>query len=228
VTRFGTSPTHLGWGSTGRERLHAPLPPLRHDGHHGSATSILSEEQSKIADHLFVVTGGPGSGKSSLVEALATEGLRHMPEAGRAIIRDQVAIGGTALPWADRTAFAELMLGWEMRSYREARELPGPTVLDRGIPDVIGYLQVCGLPIPTHVWKAAELCRYNRRVFIAPYWPEIFTQDTERKQASAEAEATCRAMVEVYASLGYELLPLPLAPVSERVRFVCSHLEQTR
>lgn len=71
-------------------------------------------------DHLYVITGGPGSGKSTLVEALAASGIPSMPEAGRAIIQDQVAIGGDALPWSDRHAFAELMLSWEMRSYRAA------------------------------------------------------------------------------------------------------------
>ncbi|GEL68839.1 AAA family ATPase [Myxococcus virescens] len=175
--------------------------------------------------NLHVITGGPGSGKSSLIEALAVEGLAHMPEAGRAIIQHQVAIGGHALPWADRTAFAELMLGWEMRTHKEACELRRPVILDRGVPDVIGYLRVCGLPVPPHLWKAAELFRYNRRVFIAPHWPEIFAQDAERKQAPDEAEATYRSMVEVYTSLGYELLPLPLASLPERVRFVRSNLE---
>src|SRR3546814_21067132 len=53
-----------------------------------------------------------------------------MPEAGRAIIRDQVAIGGAALPWADSAAFAELMLGWELRSWHEAHDRAG-TVIDR-------------------------------------------------------------------------------------------------
>lgn len=72
-----------------------------------------------MTDHLHVITGGPGSGKTSLIDALAAEGVRHMPEAGRAIIQDQVDIGGTALPWSDREAFAALMLAWEMRSYRE-------------------------------------------------------------------------------------------------------------
>lgn len=173
-----------------------------------------------MIDHLFVITGGPGSGKSSLIASLAARGLRHMPEAGRAIIQDQVAIGGHALPWADRCAFAELMLGWEMRSHREALALPGPVILDRGVPDVLGYLELCGLPVPDHVRRAAHLCRYNRQVFIAPHWPEIFTQDTERKQSPEEAEATYRAMARVYADLGYDLVPLPLASIDERVRFV--------
>ena len=175
-------------------------------------------------DHLHVITGGPGSGKSSVVAGLAAAGFRHMPEAGRAIIQDQQAIGGTALPWADRGAFAESMLGWELRSHREARGLAGPVVLDRGIPDVIGYLALCGLPVPDHVRKAAELYRYNRRVFLAPHWPGIYAQDAERRQTPAEAEATCRAMAEVYSSLGYELVPLPPAPIAERVRFVRAHL----
>ena len=37
-----------------------------------------------------------------------------MPEAGSAIIQDQTAIRGEALPWSDRSAFAELMLAWEI------------------------------------------------------------------------------------------------------------------
>jgi len=177
-----------------------------------------------MAEHCYVITGGPGSGKSSLVAALAAEGFSHMPEAGRAIIQDQVAIGGTALPWGDKEAFAELMLGWEMRSWREAGALQRPVIFDRGVPDVIGYLQVSGLPVPPHLRKAADLCRYNRQVFIAPHWPGIFAQDNERRQDAAEAAATCRAMAEVYAALGYELCPLPLAPIAERVRFVRAHL----
>lgn len=172
------------------------------------------------ADHLFVVTGGPGSGKTSLIAALAAAGHRTMAEAGRSIIQDQVAIGGTALPWRDRAAFAGQMLGWELRSHREARALAGPVFLDRGIPDVIGYLELCGLPVPDATRRAADLHRYNRRVFIAPHWPAIFANDEERKQSPAEAEDTCRAMERVYAELGYELVVLPLVPVTERVAFV--------
>jgi predicted ATPase len=77
-------------------------------------------------DRFFVITGGPGSGKSTLVAALAARGYPHMPEAGRAIIRDQVAIGGEALPWSDRRAFAELMLGRELRSHRAAPRWAAP------------------------------------------------------------------------------------------------------
>jgi predicted ATPase len=145
-----------------------------------------------------------------LIDALARHGICNMPEAGRAIIQDQLAIGGEALPWSDRCAFAELMLSWEIRSYRAALRLSGPVIFDRGVPDVVGYLRLSGLPIPSHVDRAARMFRYHHRVFIAPPWPEIFTTDAERKQSFAEAQATCEAMIETYSGLGYELIPLPL------------------
>ena len=43
-------------------------------------------------DRLVVITGGPGAGKTTLIEALAVRGHAVRPEAGRAIIRDQQAI----------------------------------------------------------------------------------------------------------------------------------------
>ncbi len=177
-----------------------------------------------MCDHLFVVTGGPGSGKSSLIEALGRRGVQSMPEAGRAIIRDQVRIGGTALPWDDRSAFAQLMLGWELRSHHEAAAMPGPVVMDRGVPDVVGYLTLCGLPVPDHVETAARLFVYNKRVFLAPFWSEIFTQDAERKQDRQEAEATCKVMADTYARLGYELIELPFVDIEARADFVMQHL----
>ena len=182
----------------------------------------MSRVRVENSDRLFVITGGPGSGKSTLIEALARCGMRTMPEAGRAIIQDQVAIGGESLPWADRRGFAELMLGWEMRSYREALQLNGPVIFDRGVPDVLGYLRLCRLPVPAYVERATRIFRYYHRVFIAPPWREIFALDAERRQSFEEAEATYEVMSETYSGLGYELIRLPLDLVHERVRFVLS------
>ncbi|KWZ61267.1 ATPase [Burkholderia ubonensis] len=181
----------------------------------------------EAARRFFVVTGGPGSGKSTLIDALERAGFARSQEAGRGVIRDQVAVDGPALPWRDRSAFAELMLGWEMRSYHLARQARGPVFFDRGVPDVIGYLRLSGLAVPAHAEAAARRFRYHRRVFIAPPWPDIYTQDAERRQDFAEAVRTCDAMFECYASYGYRLIELPRASVKARVRFVLDALDET-
>jgi predicted ATPase len=188
----------------------------------GTPTSLFIPN---AGDRFHIVTGGPGSGKSALIQALRARGISTMPEAGRAIIQDQVAIGGDALPWSDRRAFAELMLSWEMRSYRAALSLSGPVIFDRGVPDVLGYLRWSGLPVPSHVDRAAQLFRYHPRVFIAPPWAEIFAPDSARKQSFEEAEATYEAMAATYIALAYELIPLPLGTVQERAQFVMAAIE---
>ncbi len=172
------------------------------------------------SNNYIVFTGGPGSGKTTLLNALCTQGMRVMPEAGRAIIQAQMAIDGPAVPWGDRALYAELMLSWELRAYAAAADLAGPVLFDRGLPDIVGYLTLEGLEVPAHVWRAVEDFRYNRSVFIAPPWPEIFRQDAERRQDQAVAERTYTAMVAVYTALDYRLIELPKAPVSERVAFI--------
>jgi predicted ATPase len=175
---------------------------------------------SRDSNRFFVLTGGPGSGKTTLIERLSTAGFATSIEAGRGIIRDQVAISGTALPWHDRALFAELMLSWEMRSHAIAATTPGPVFFDRGVPDVLGYLRLVGLQVAAHVEKAVEEFRYNSKVFVLPHWPEIFAQDSERKQDEYEARRTYASMVETYAACGYKLVEVPKAPVEERLAFV--------
>lgn len=175
-------------------------------------------------ERFHVITGGPGSGKTSLIDALARAGHAHTVEAGRAIIQDQLAIDGPALPWRNPLAFAELMLSWELRSYRMAEATSGPVFFDRGVTDLVGYLTLVGQPVPAHITRAAQHFRYNRRVFVAPPWPAIYTQDAERKQTPEEAVRTYEALVSAYTDFGYELISLPLVSVEERTRFVLDRI----
>jgi predicted ATPase len=174
------------------------------------------------SERFFVLTGGPGAGKTTLIEALRAAGFATAPEAGRAIIRDQLAIDGPATHQNNPELFAELMLAFDIRSYRQALDEAGPVFFDRGVTELAGYHRMMGLPAPTHFRAAAEKFRYNAKVFVAPPWPEIFANDSERKQSLGEAVRTHDAAVKTYQEFGYEITPLPKASVEERLRFVLS------
>jgi predicted ATPase len=171
-------------------------------------------------DRFFIVTGGPGSGKTILIRALGEAGYCTAPEAGRAIIVAQRRIGGPADPASDPALFAELMLAWEIRSHEAAQAVPEIHVFDRGIPDLVGYSRLMGLPVPDHFRRAAAEWRYNPTVFVAPHWPQIYENDTERSQSPEEAVRTERHVIAAYAELGYRLVELPRASVDERVAFM--------
>jgi predicted ATPase len=172
-------------------------------------------------DRFTIITGGPGTGKTSLIAELRRRGFAGTVEAGRTIIIDQTLIGGRGVEAGDCALFAELMLAWEMRSYRIAESESAPAVFfDRGIPELTGYFLMRGMPVPGHVNTAAQTFRYRPRVFLAPAWPEIYTTDSERKQDFAQAIAGSQAARAAYEDAGYEVISLPLAPVAERADFV--------
>jgi len=171
-------------------------------------------------ENYFIVTGGPGAGKSSLLAAAETVGYVTVPESGRAILQAQVAIGGRAVHWGDQAVYAELMLDREMRNHQDFAGYEAPVLFDRGVPDLLGYARLCGLTEVDHFRRAAELFRYNRKVFIAPPWREIYEHDAERKQDWDEAMRTYEAISRGYAEAGYDLVELPCLPIQERLEFL--------
>lgn len=175
-------------------------------------------------DNFIIISGGPGGGKTTLIDALAMLGHGRTIEAGRFIIQAQAEIGGMGVHFGDQALFAELMLMHEIRNYHEAQAAPGLVFFDRGVPELVGYLPMVGRPVPKHFRAAAELYQYNKRVFLTPPWEEIFANDAERKQDWAEAVRSYEHCAAVYRELGYETVDLPKVSVKDRVRFVLQNV----
>jgi predicted ATPase len=171
-----------------------------------------------------VVSGGPGSGKTTVLQELARRGFPFAPEAARKIIQEQVQLGGTALPWRDREAYTALMLERSIESYLAHTPALRPTFSDRGIPDSLCYAQLMGLSVEKFILEACRQYRYARLVFLAPPWREIYETDTERKQDFAEAERTYNQMVEAYGQCDYEISELPRVTPADRADFILKQL----
>ncbi|HID4046797.1 TPA: AAA family ATPase [Pluralibacter gergoviae] len=163
-----------------------------------------------------IITGGPGAGKTTLIEALAQRGFAVSDESGRAVIRAQMSIGGCGVPWRNPQRFAGLMLARDIRAWHRSSGASAPVFYDRGIPDIAGYLTLCGYPIPPRLTEAISRYRYATDVIILPPWRDVYAQDNERKQSWQEAVETWKAMAATYEQHGYRLTTLPPAPPAAR------------
>jgi predicted ATPase len=174
---------------------------------------------------LYVISGGPGAGKTTLLAALHQAGFAAVEEASRALIQEQVALGSGVVPWRDLGGFAELARARMVAQHAAASPHAGPVFFDRGLPDLLAYLEVAGQPVPAATRAAVAAHRYQTPVFLAPPWPEIYVNDAERWQTFAEAEALYHALRRTYQALGYPVLDLPKTSVAERVAFVRAVVE---
>lgn len=84
--------------------------------------------------NFFVITGGPGVGKTTLLEALAQQGFPYVPEIAREIIREQVSRNGDALPWANIPAYTHLMLSRSVETFEQHQKQESVLFFDRVSP----------------------------------------------------------------------------------------------
>jgi predicted ATPase len=173
-------------------------------------------------DRLFVITGGPGAGKTTILNALQRRGFACVPEAARQIIQDEVYANSDGVPWRNMERYTALMLQRSVEDYLSHAAATHITFFDRGILDTITHTRINGLTLPETAYADARRHRYNRLVFMAPPWPEIYATDAERKQTLEEALSVYRVNCEVYQDYGYEIVEIPQAPVESRVDFILS------
>jgi predicted ATPase len=169
-----------------------------------------------------VITGGPGTGKSTLLAALGDSGIAIFPEVARILLQ---APGGVAMRADHPAAFADAMLAAERDAWDSAP--PVSSVYDRGFPDIAGFCGLESVTVSEAIDEACRELRYQGPIFRAPPWRDIYTQDEERIQSWEEALASDAAVCSAWQHYGYQLIDLPLATVAERVAFVRRHLERS-
>ena len=170
-------------------------------------------------DRFVVISGCSGGGKSALLEELRRQGYPTVEEPGRRIVKEQLLVGGTALPWTDKVAFARRCIAMALSDRKAARRLKGRWVFfDRGLIDAsVALRHLTGEPALNAIKRSH---RYHQRVFLAPPWPEIYATDNERRHSLDAGVAEYQRLVNEYPALGYEVTILPKVGIAERAEFV--------
>ncbi|WP_033067635.1 AAA family ATPase [Thalassospira australica] len=182
--------------------------------------------QTPITSNLVVITGGPGAGKTTLINHLHERGFDTSPEVARAIIEEQQERGGNALPWADNDAYAGLMYRRSIRAWQDAIQAHPRTVFcDRGLPDTLAHRQISGLDDDPGLHRAINTYRYHKMAFVLPPWSDIYKPDDARTQSFSDAVRTYVVLCRVYAQCGYDLIEVRKGSVEQRAAQILSRLK---
>ncbi len=188
-----------------------------------------------MADHhakarRVVITGGPFSGKTTVVEALAARGYRTVPEAAIEVIEDLTRAHGlegqAAWRSANRAAFQVLILEKQVALEEAAAAAAGegPVFLDRGRLDGVAYCRVFGAAVPPEVEAGCRDLPYDR-VFLldtlADFDDRAATGRTSDRARSLKIRDELRR---TYAERGLEPVFVPERPVAERVEAILAAL----
>jgi predicted ATPase len=175
-----------------------------------------------MSSRFVIVSGCSSGGKSTLLAELARRGHGTIEEPGRRIVREELAAGGTALPWLDADAFIQRAIAMARDDRLRASTMVGWVFFDRGLIDAASALQdIHGGSV---LADYGQHYRSHPQVFLTPPWPEIYVLDPERKHAFEEAVAEYDRLVRDYGTLGYEVVVLPKLQVEQRADFLLSRL----
>jgi len=173
----------------------------------------------------IVITGGPGTGKSTVIEELIQLQYTCMPEISRKITLDARQKGIEQLFLKKPLLFSQLLLDGRENQFYQAEEKNKEIVFfDRGIPDVHGYMNYLGVDYPQNYIEKSMKLRYSY-VFMMPPWQKIYITDNERYESFEQSLAIHNHLKRTYLELDYKIVEVPTGTVQKRIKFILNKIK---
>jgi predicted ATPase len=174
-----------------------------------------------------VITGGPYSGKTALVRAMAERGYATVPEAAIEVIEDLTAEMGLAgqAAWRseNRVEFQERIITRQLELEADAAPA-GPIFQDRSRLDGLAYCRVFASQVPVALQAACKQLPYDRVILLETIGRFKGRTESGRTSDYKRSLAIRDALREVYTEHGLEPIEIAEMPMRDRVNTVLASL----
>ncbi len=167
----------------------------------------------------YILTGGPGTGKSSLILALEQLGEYTIREAAEDHIKLRQA-NGIKEPWREPD-FQDRILDLQLRREERIPKETERAFIDRGRPDGLAYAQ-SGTATYERILKESRNKGYTIIFLVETLGT---TEKTEtRRENHEEATRLSDKLEEIYTRLGYKPIRIKTGTVQERLEEMLKNL----
>ena len=161
-----------------------------------------------------ILSGGPGVGKTTLLNELAARGYTVVEESAREFLRERRASGQAPRP--EPAEFALELLRRDRAKYEQSCSGARFVFFDRCLVESIAMAQEAHAITPTESSALLRSLKFHSRVFILPPWEQIYTLDAERDQDFEHCRRVHEALTAWYLACGYQMHEVLRAPVRSR------------
>ena len=173
----------------------------------------------------IVLIGGPGTGKTTVLNELKKRGFSCMEEISRAVTLKAQEEGIDQLFLSQPLLFSEKLLEGRIQQFINAQESNEKLVFfDRGLPDVHAYMNFFKTEYPISFTEKCKEHKYDTLFIFSP-WENIYTSDNERYESFDQSKEIDGFLREAYSEIGYTLIEVPFGTIEDRTNFILNHLD---
>ncbi len=180
----------------------------------------------------IVITGAPGTGKTSVIHKLEDakffcfhEIIRSMTQEALKSNNSKAIVSNPIISVSDPYQFNTQILNGRIDQFRDAiSQKENLTFYDRGIPDVLAYMNYFEQSYSDDFINACKKHKYDQ-VFLLPPWKDIYICDNERYESFEQAKEIHYHLSDIYTQLGYDYFEVPFGTVQERYDFILKNIK---
>ena len=174
----------------------------------------------------IIISGPPGSGKTSIINALKSNGF---------LVKKELHPGNIKME-TDKLEVSSFLFNKRIKQYLDITMLKSKKPIkkllkdspfiffDRSTIDVVAYLKMWKIEYPLEWNSVISKHQYHRNIFYTPCWKEIYKTTKHRPEKYDKAKKIDLFLRKAYLKFNYNIIEVPKLDINKRVDFIINQL----